>query len=413
MQGEDKADGHGWQDNPEWDEALSQRRDIVITGGESPSRRPSTAALHRAGEIVVDNNQYEEPEDLNGFRDVLDRLDVRPFTPDDVRDDREREREEEKTEAAKRLGLLRLTVPEKVDLPDLIRRLRELSPGAAALNAIVVANPQRYGGCSPPRADAAPDFSGLDKVAEGKTIAVLDTGIAEKVPFEVDPGSDPEPLDELPAGQPGPAVGHGTFVAGIVARYAPGARILVRRVLRTPLGEADELDIAAALLKLEKVDIVNLSFGGLAVDDATMLTFERALNALPRTTLVVASAGNQDVTRPHYPAAFKRVVSVGSAEGGRDDVWERASYSNHGGWVDCCAQGTDVHSTFIHFPGLFDGGAIASGTSFAAPQVTATAAVLAAREGIPVRRAAHLLIQDQRRRVVEDVGTIIDPTDPP
>jgi len=397
MQGKDDGE-QGWTDNPGWDEALRKQEDIAFSGRESPTERLSTGILHRPGEIVVDAAQYDEADDPNGVRRVLDRLNA-----DDVGD-----------EVAARLGLRRLAVPEDVDLIRLVRRLRERAPGVAGLNSVLVADPQRYGGCAPPRAAAAPkDIPGAGRTADGLTIAVLDTGIADSVPFPFSARpEDMEVLDELPAGSPGPAVGHGTFVAGVVARHAPGAKLLIRRVLHTPLGEADELQVAEALLGLEPVDIVNLSFGGFAVDDATMLIFERALNALPRTTLVVAAAGNHGVQRPHYSAAFKRVIAVGSAEG-KGDSWQRAPYSNHGGWVDCCAAGTDVHSTFIHFPGAFEGGAICSGTSFAAPQVSAAAAVLAARDGIPVRLAAHLLVNDPRRPLADGVGAVVDPGDLP
>lgn len=392
--GRTRDSAQGWQDNPAWDEALRRQPDIAFSGRESPTERPSTVVLHRPEELVVDAAQYDDREDRNGIRGVLDRVNA-----DDRGDD-----------AAARLGLRRLFVPDEVDLVRLVRRLRERAPGVAALNSVLVANPQRYGGCAPPTAAAPPeDVPGNTTAGKGKTIAVLDTGIAGRFPSrQVASPSDAEVLEELPQGQPGPAVGHGTFVAGVVARHAPGATIVVRRVLQTALGVADELEIAEALREFESerepVDVLNLSFGGFAVDDATMLAFERAVNALPRTTLVVAAAGNHGVERPHFSAAFKRVVAVGSAEGR-----ERADYSNFGGWVDCCAAGTDVHSTFIHFPGAFEGGAISSGTSFAAPQVAAAAAVLAERDDIPVRLAAHRLIHDPSRPEVAGVGTLVDP----
>lgn len=388
----------GWQDNPAWDKGLLNQDDVAYSGREIERGQPISGVLHRPQEIIVDAGIYDNEDHPSGIRQLLDRMDARD-TDDPV---------------ARRLDLRRVLVGGDVDLVRLVRDLRELSPGAVALNGVVAADPQRVGGCAPPRRAARPgDIPGDGRGGEGITIAVLDTGIADPRPFDVDAGPDDvDVLEEISPGQLGPAVGHGTFVAGIVARHAPGAKLVVRRVLETPFGIADELQIAEALLKLEPVDIVNLSFGGFAVDDATMLTFERAVNALPRTTLVVAAAGNHGGERPHFSAAFKRVVAVGSAEG-RNDSWWRADYSNHGGWVDGCAAGTDVHSTFVHFPGAFKGGAIWSGTSFAAPQLAASAAVLATRESIPVRLAAHRLIHDDRRPVVAGVGGLVDPNDLP
>jgi subtilisin family serine protease len=241
------------------------------------------------------------------------------------------------------------------------------------------------------------------------TVAVLDTGIAKETPFPVvaDPG-DVEPVVEQPVGHLGPAVGHGTFVAGIVSRTAPGATLVVRRVLGGPDGVADELEVAAKLLDLPAADVVNMSFGGFAVDDQTMLAFERAVNTLPRTTLVVAAAGNHGVVRPFFPAAFKRVLAVGSVER-RGSRWRRAPYSNFGPWVDAASPGTDVHSTFVRFAGAetFEGGALWSGTSFAAPHVSGAAVAAAARDGIPVRLAAHQLLHEGTGTVVADVGRLI------
>jgi subtilisin family serine protease len=155
-----------------------------------------------------------------------------------------------------------------------------------------------------------------------------------------------------------------------------------------------------------------MSFGGFAVDDATMLAFERAVAAVRRETLVVAAAGNHAVARPFYPAAFKRVLAVGAVDQARRR-WTRAIYSNYGPWVDACSTGTDVHSTFVRFaataasPEGFDGGATWSGTSFAAPRVSAAAAALATRDGIDVRLAAHRLLYASSAPVVPELGRIV------
>ena len=64
-----------------------------------------------------------------------------------------------------------------------------------------------------------------------------------------------------------------------------------------------------------------------------------------RQTSVVAAAGNHAASRPFWPAAFEPVLAVGAVEEDAGSWW-RASYSNHGPWVDVTARGTNLQSTF-------------------------------------------------------------------
>ena len=90
--------------------------------------------------------------------------------------------------------------------------------------------------------------------------------------------------------------------------------------------------------------------------------------------LVVFAAGNDAVSGPEfgYPASYAPVLAVGAT----DRLYNRASYSNFGSWVDISAPGGDgsspdqVYSTFISGYGYF------AGTSMAAPHVTGLAALL-------------------------------------
>jgi subtilisin family serine protease len=126
--------------------------------------------------------------------------------------------------------------------------------------------------------------------------------------------------------------------------------------------------------------------------------------------VVVAAAGNEGATEPTFPAAFKDVIAVGAqqAPGGG-----RACFSNHGSWVDACAMGRRVHSTFFEDlvatpepilptcladppPGLqqFQGFATWSGTSFAAPCVAGAIAARMTDQGISAVQAAFQLVDD-------------------
>lgn len=407
----------GWQDNHAWDDAVERDPRIVLAGKLTDDQppRPSTRSLHRPHEVLVVLRELDRPVVGEAIRRRLGDVDASPAGDDD---DRRR--------IALSLGLELFHVPSlDVDLPSLVRELREIAPGAAAVNSVMVAGPQRHGGDSPPTPAPAPThLPGEGSGGARRTIAVLDTGIIERAPFRTDhdPVEDVEAVP-LPPDALGPAAGHGTFVAGIINRHAPGATLLVRRVLQGPDGVADELDVAKALDALPpRVDIVNMSFGGFAVDDARMLALEAAVNAMPRRTLLVAAAGNHGVATPFFPAAFKRVLAVGAAElpGEPSEPaeeqpngdWHLASYSNFGSWVDGCSLGTDVWSAFVHYPAptppqAFAGGAEWSGTSFAAPRVSAAVAVLAQSRRVDVRSAAHRLLFTGSQPDVAGVGRLV------
>jgi subtilisin family serine protease len=387
-----------WQDNPEWDDALEQSPDIAIGGGSTPDGRPATEFLYRKGQLVCERAVWDDPTEQTE-RDLRSRLVA--AGAQEIERARQDERSVRNADAARNLDLQLLDVPED-DLHGLVREARALVVDALSFVHVMVANPQRHGGCAPPRPLPRPtaEIPGVGVQARGKLVAVLDTGIVDPPPFPVETVASE---DFEPAGVAGPATEHGTMVAGVIARYAPGARILIRRVLNTPLGEADELDIALALAALpEEVDIVNASFGGAAADDATMLIFERAVAAMPRKTLVVASAGNEGVNRPHFMAAFKRVIGVASAEQAGTGDWEVADYSKRGYWVDLSAAGTDVETV------IGNGQHVAAcGTSFAAPQVAARAADIAVQENLDVREAASRLVLAPGAPAVTDGGTFV------
>ncbi len=324
--------------------------------------------------------------------------------------------------ASQAVGLELLDVDRQVALPSFIRSLRRVIPGAASLEHILVADPHRFHGCDPAEpADRPGDIPGSDASAgAGLTAAVLDTGLWEGWGLTASAGAaeaevfdaDGDQLLDAPAG-------HGTFVTSIIERYAPGAKVIARKVLQGPAGMASELEVAQALLDLPEVDVINCSFGGPTQDDAAPLVIERALQHLSPKTVVVAAAGNQGEMRPHWPAASKRVVAVAAVEGGKgSEGWGLADYSTRGPWIDACAPGTKVHGAFVEFDETpadpttgrtFKGGAHWTGTSFATPAVTAAILCLAARDGIPAKEAAYRLIDAPDRLRIMDAGTLVLP----
>ena len=95
----------------------------------------------------------------------------------------------------------------------------------------------------------------------------------------------------------------------------------------------------------------------------------------------MASAGNDGTSQPQYPAAFDGVIAVGAVGPDGPTPW-----TNYGDWVDACAPGADLNSSFFAKfdgpeprvntvdPDRFEGWATWSGTSFAAPVVVAAIA---------------------------------------
>jgi subtilisin family serine protease len=174
-------------------------------------------------------------------------------------------------------------------------------------------------------------------------------------------------------------VDHGTHVAGIIgAATNNGAGIAAlgwnTRVLGVAVLNPDGCGTTASIVQgiryavAHHARIINLSLGGppsSAVQDA--VEFARA-----NGVLIVAAAGNAGWTFPEYPAAYDGVLAVGGTT--RSD--RIAPFSNRGTWVDVAAPGVDILSTtFIDGVATY---AEFDGTSFAAPQVSATAALLVA-----------------------------------
>jgi subtilisin family serine protease len=180
--------------------------------------------------------------------------------------------------------------------------------------------------------------------------------------------------------------GHGTFIAGVIAQLCPDAEVYTSGVLSS-FGDGDVADVIAGLraglgYSRTGIDIVVMSFGAFFADDDPGL-FAKALRRLLRGKLGIAAAGNQATCRPYFPAGMHDVIGVGAVSAAG-----RAWFSNFGGWVDACAPGVDVVSTFFDFgedlalfpdledlkPRRYNGWARWSGTSFSAPKVAAVVA---------------------------------------
>lgn len=388
-----------------WDEVIEQQVKDGTLGfhGELDNPRGDWV-LFTAGQMLVDARAENEA----GVQEALRRGDAR-------RDD-SGERERERRIAA-RLDLVLYTSGAAAErLVETVRDINRVVARSASLDHVLIGGPARWGGDSVPQPIEDPGtVPGRDRtLGSDIRVVVLDSGIA-KVPFEVDAGTGNEEVpDEDSDGRRDAPAGHGTHVAGLVASVAAGAKIAPRRILTGVAGLASDLQVAGALLDNADADIINCSFSGPVLDDGVPLAVERALARLSPSTVVVACAGNHGSARPQWPAASKGVIAVAAvrrgAEAGRFD---QPDFTNFGGWVDCCAPGVDVPSTFLRDIDGFEGFATWTGTSMACPQVAGAIAATATRHGVDVKTAAYRLVHDPARPRLQGLGAIVDPDDLP
>lgn len=227
---------------------------------------------------------------------------------------------------------------------------------------------------------------------DGVVVAVIDTGVDASHPDlegKVLQGWDS--MDPAGRGTSDPN-GHGTHVAGIIAAstnngigvagMAPKVSILPVRVLdHTGNGDDGELALGIVWAADNGADILNISIGG-AVPSALL---EGALDyALGKEIVVVVAAGNDAMVGnvPSYPGAYRQVLTVGAM----DSMDKRSAFSNTGDYIDVVAPGSWIRSTW---PG--GGYQWSSGTSMAAPFVSASAALLLASRNMAGKDVALLI----------------------
>jgi subtilisin family serine protease len=174
------------------------------------------------------------------------------------------------------------------------------------------------------------------------------------------------------SGQPSPAgfpgdFGHGTLVAGVLHVVAPQARIVPIRAFDA-YGNTTLFKLIEGIYRGADagVDVLNMSFSLVT----TSPTFQRAISyAQSSGVALVASAGNEAQNAGGiYPAASGAVCGVAAT-----DFNDRlAPFSNYGSVISVSAPGSYVISTAP--AGRY---AMAWGTSFSAPIISAAIALVA------------------------------------
>jgi subtilisin family serine protease len=148
-------------------------------------------------------------------------------------------------------------------------------------------------------------------------------------------------------------VGHGTFIAGLVASVAPHTRITVRNSL-ADAGAVTVKDLGQRLFEAVAggwPDVISLSAGTQVGTDEVFTGLAPFMSALKdHGTVLVAAAGNNGTHDRFWPAAYaadpgyrESVVSVGAL---RADGESGACFSNHGPWVRVYAPGERLTGSF-------------------------------------------------------------------
>lgn len=266
-------------------------------------------------------------------------------------------------------GLARLRGPAGLGAVAALARLRGVAPGATA------ARNDRYrlaqeeaeaspDAATPPQHLAPPAICGD---ADGPLVALIDTGVDARHP-ELEGRIERQESLRGPGRRPA-RTAHGTAVALRLSGAAPGLRIAVLDAFHLgPDGEAaDAFDVAAALARVAATGarLANVSFVGPANAVVERLGAEAAAAGV----VFVAAAGNDGPrARPLYPAAYPWTVAV-SAVDAQGRPWARSAAGPHIGFA---AHGVELRLQ----PGAAAPTRRWSGTSFAAPLVTAAIAAL-------------------------------------
>ncbi|MHA2094109.1 MAG: S8 family serine peptidase [Candidatus Hodarchaeales archaeon] len=217
-------------------------------------------------------------------------------------------------------------------------------------------------------------------------IAILDSGINE-----TDWISDNKIINRTNVGQPNAYVyddiGHGTLVGSIVSKIAPEARILSIKVTdEFDLPTVENIEAGIRLALTYNVSIIHASFGSEDIH-AINSSLISSLNA--RNVSFIVAAGNSGPFGSSItsPAVFNEAISVGMTYN-----QTYIPYSSSVGPRPTGGLGPDIVAPGVYIPSFdhHNEPQNKSGTSFAAPFVTGSAALL--RQAYPSISAATMKV---------------------
>lgn len=212
-------------------------------------------------------------------------------------------------------------------------------------------------------------------------IAILDTGIDRN---HEDLASKMVVWKNFSSSSVDDKYGHGTHVAGIAAAVTNNLKGVAGTGYNSTLMSVKVLNdqgsgyiswIANGIRWAADngASVINLSLGGY---DSSQTLLDAVNYAWGKNVVIVAAAGNDNITSKLYPCAYEKVICVAAT----DENDNKASFSNYGSsWIDVAAPGVNIFSTFpnhsyrINKARNYDYG---SGTSMAAPHVSGLAGLI-------------------------------------
>jgi subtilisin family serine protease len=212
-------------------------------------------------------------------------------------------------------------------------------------------------------------FSGA--TGEGVTVCIIDSGLEGDHPALRGRARECVAV-ELEAGEPfvvedeaGDLFGHGTACGGLIVNLAPQVELVSVRVLGADLKGRGAAFLGGLEWAVERgVDVINLSLSSRS--EALFSDFHELVDRAYFAGCVLVSAAN-NAPGAAYPSLFSSVISVAAHE--EPDPWRW--YYNPRPPVEFGAWGVDVPIAWKD-----RGTTVATGNSFAAPQVAALAALL-------------------------------------
>jgi subtilisin len=219
------------------------------------------------------------------------------------------------------------------------------------------------------------DWAFAGATGRGVTVAIIDSGIEadhpsvggrvrEQVAVELEDGDPVIVRDEA-----GDLFGHGTACGGLIVDLAPEVELISVRVLGSDLKGRGAAFLGGLEWAIDRgVDVVNLSLS--SKSEVLFADFHEVVDRAYFAGVTMVSAAN-NAPGASYPSLFSSVVSVAAHE--EPDPWRW--YYNPRPPVEFGAWGVDVPIAWK------DGGStVATGNSFAAPQIAAIAALLRSKQ---------------------------------
>ena len=297
-------------------------------------------------------------------------------------------------------ALLRLGLPNGQTVPTALDSLRQAFP-AVLFDANTLYEPDNAAQAAGQPRHYAKSLIGWPDHAPGCPasidIGLIDTAVDKA--HETLAGRAITARSFIAGGVPPAPPDHGTAVAAIMvgapgsasSGLLPAARLYAAAIfaLRDDgriVGTTDAIARSIDWLAQQGVRVVNLSLSGPG-NQVMRLTVERAHRG---GMILVAAAGNEGPNAaPVYPAGYTPVLAVTAV----DAALQPYQDANRGGYIDLAAPGVDVWSARDG-----QGGRYNSGTSFAAPFVSAAAGLALAQDpdAAPeaIRRALHEAARD-------------------